>query len=246
MAETIINSNQVRASGDTSTQTLIGANQIRQSGDSSSQTLLNKNQIASGGGVEFKTSIYSQDNAYINTGIANTNIYGLRVKGSVRVNSYTGHQQQIICGYIDYSSSGANISCFVNSTIGGSVPTNYREVKISIKEGNTERDNIQIANNSGIIMVNTFDLKFIDTTNTGTKEQFEYKIFTGNRANQGGSFIEFTNGVVALEIVELYDISGNMIAELKPAIVNGESGMYDTITETFYGNANSVGSLVCE
>lgn len=50
MGETIINSNQLRASGDTSTQTLIGANQIRQSGDSSSQTLLNKNQIASGGG----------------------------------------------------------------------------------------------------------------------------------------------------------------------------------------------------
>lgn len=51
MAETIINSNQLRASGDTSTQTLIGANQIRQSGDSSLQTLLNKNQIT-GGGVE--------------------------------------------------------------------------------------------------------------------------------------------------------------------------------------------------
>lgn len=51
MAETIINSNQVRASGDTSTQTLIGANQIRQSGDSSSQTLLNKNQIAQSQGT---------------------------------------------------------------------------------------------------------------------------------------------------------------------------------------------------
>ena len=48
MAETIINSNQLRASGDTSTQTLIGANQVRQSGDSSRQTLLNKNQIAGG------------------------------------------------------------------------------------------------------------------------------------------------------------------------------------------------------
>ena len=51
MAETIINSNQLRASGDTSTQTLIGANQIRQSGDSSSQTLLNKNQIAQSQGT---------------------------------------------------------------------------------------------------------------------------------------------------------------------------------------------------
>ena len=51
MGETIINSNQLRASGDTSSQTLIGANQVRQSGDSSSQTLLNKNQIASGSGT---------------------------------------------------------------------------------------------------------------------------------------------------------------------------------------------------
>ena len=51
MSETIINSNQLRASGDTSTQTLIGANQVRQSGDSSSQTLLNKNQIAQSQGT---------------------------------------------------------------------------------------------------------------------------------------------------------------------------------------------------
>ena len=51
MAETIINSNQLRASGDTSSQTLIGANQVRQSGDSSSQTLLNKNQIAQSQGT---------------------------------------------------------------------------------------------------------------------------------------------------------------------------------------------------
>lgn len=51
MGETIIDSNQLRASGDTSTQTLIGANQVRQSGDSSSQTLLNKNQIAQSQGT---------------------------------------------------------------------------------------------------------------------------------------------------------------------------------------------------
>lgn len=51
MGETIINSNQLRASGDTSSQTLIGANQVRQSGDSSSQTLLNKNQIAQSQGT---------------------------------------------------------------------------------------------------------------------------------------------------------------------------------------------------
>lgn len=49
MSETIINSNQLRQSGDTSSETLLNENQIRQSGDSSSQTLLNKNQIASGG-----------------------------------------------------------------------------------------------------------------------------------------------------------------------------------------------------
>lgn len=67
MGETIINSNQLRASGDTSTQTLIGANQIRQSGDSSSQTLLNKNQIASGGGtvgtpVDYVRDMYNDGN----------------------------------------------------------------------------------------------------------------------------------------------------------------------------------------
>lgn len=49
MAETIINSNQLRASGDTSSQTLINENQIRQAGDTSSETLINPNQIAGGG-----------------------------------------------------------------------------------------------------------------------------------------------------------------------------------------------------
>lgn len=49
MSETIINSNQVRASGDTSTQTLINENQVRASGDTSSETLINPNQIAGGG-----------------------------------------------------------------------------------------------------------------------------------------------------------------------------------------------------
>lgn len=49
MAETIINSNQVRASGDTSSQTLLNENQIRQAGDTSSETLINPNQIAGGG-----------------------------------------------------------------------------------------------------------------------------------------------------------------------------------------------------
>ena len=51
MAETIINPNQLRQSGDTSSQTLINENQVRQSGDSSSQTLLNKNQIAQSQGT---------------------------------------------------------------------------------------------------------------------------------------------------------------------------------------------------
>lgn len=48
MAETIINSNQVRSSGDTSSQTLLNENQIRAVGDTSSETLINRNQIASG------------------------------------------------------------------------------------------------------------------------------------------------------------------------------------------------------
>ena len=45
MSETIINPNQLRQSGDTSSKTLINENQIRQSGDTSSKTLINTNQI---------------------------------------------------------------------------------------------------------------------------------------------------------------------------------------------------------
>ena len=56
----------------------------------------------------------------------------------------------------------------------------------------------------------------------------------------------YLNNICAFSLIQLFDSSDNLLHELKPAIVNGESGMYDTVTKTFYGNANSVGSLVCE
>lgn len=209
-------------------------------------SMLLANMMSSGGGVEFKTSIYSVGEAYIDTGIDNATIYGLRVKGRMRVNSYSGYKQQIICGYIDYSSytSQSDLSCYV-SAIGSPAPGQYWKTSVTIKD-NITSDSVQVAGSDGIITVFDFDVKLVSNDTTKTKKQFSYKIFTGERDNQGGTFFAYTDGVVALEVIEIYDVSGNMIMELKPAIVNGESGMYDTVTETFYGNANSVGSLVCE
>lgn len=46
MAETLINSDQIRDVGDTSSETLLNSNQIRVSGDTSTKTLINSNQIA--------------------------------------------------------------------------------------------------------------------------------------------------------------------------------------------------------
>ena len=199
-----------------------------------------------GGNVEFMTSIYSIGQAYIDTGIDNTTIFGLRVKGRMRVDNYSGYKQQIICGYIDYSSytSQSDLSCYVYA-IGSPAPEQYWKTSVTIKD-NITSDNVQVAGSNGTITVFDFDLKLVSVDTTKTKKQFSYKIFTGERDNQSGTFFAYTDGVVALEVVELYDISGNMIAELKPAIVNGENGMYDTIGQQFYGNANSSGSLVCE
>lgn len=46
MAETLINSNQIRAVGDTSSGTLLNTNQVRAVGDISTKTLINPNQVA--------------------------------------------------------------------------------------------------------------------------------------------------------------------------------------------------------
>lgn len=47
MAETLINSNQIRTSGDISSKTLLNSNQVRIVGDISTKTLINTNQISS-------------------------------------------------------------------------------------------------------------------------------------------------------------------------------------------------------
>ena len=47
MAETLINSNQIRTSGDISSKTLLNSNQVRTAGDISTKTLINPNQISS-------------------------------------------------------------------------------------------------------------------------------------------------------------------------------------------------------
>ena len=75
MSETIINSNQVRASGDTSTETLINENQVRQAGDTSSQTLINPNQIAQ--------TQKALNAVFVGTGIVDENYILSPSKGSI-------------------------------------------------------------------------------------------------------------------------------------------------------------------
>lgn len=232
MAETIINSNQVRASGDTSTQTLIGANQIRQSGDSSSQTLLNKNQIASGGGVEFKTSIYSQGEAYIDTMLSDIDGYNIEAivtnypgssgpTSNYVVGALTGSSGHQIGNCMNISYHPTYGSIFSCNYFNNSFANIYRMVNLSTKPQEVSLNLLQIPQ--------------------ATAYGLNVFVFAGNI---NGNPMYFCN-VIKIKNLQLFKGSIK-VAELKPAIVNGESGMYDTVTETFHGNANSVGSLVCE
>lgn len=117
MAETIINSNQLRASGDTSTQTLIGANQIRQSGDSSSQTLLNKNQIA-GGDAEI---LYLTKNG--SPTINNGEVYGFSFSNYLIFNNFNPSKHYSFKMKFQYFGNTANRenNCLIGWVDGGGI-----------------------------------------------------------------------------------------------------------------------------
>lgn len=181
--------------------------------------------MGSGGGVEFKTRIYSQNNAYI---ILNIYANGIRVKGSVKTIKY-GPIAHTIVGY-RYSDNSqytiANLSYGYNS----------KTCNLSIGSQNNIQ-NTQLINSAGEIIQENFDVtrkNLVGWTNWGILAQNYY-----------GNYDNFFNDVGRIELITLFQ-NNNEVVNLVPAIVNGESGMYDTIGQKFYGNANSVGSLVCE
>lgn len=184
-----------------------------------------------GGGVEFKTSIYATGGAYIVTPFTFGEIYGIKAKGSVTSwLTVSDETYPMIAGYVSGNYTQKRGVCLIKNS-------GNKCVSININ------DNIvQSVNNESI-----FDLTNQQSSPVGVNN-YAFPIFAQN--SSGSSFLPLTKwstyGSVKLEEIVLFNQNLNKIAHFKPAIVEGESGMYDTINEQFYGNANTVGSLICE
>ena len=196
--------------------------------------LLANMMSSSGNSVEFKTYCYAQNNGCI---LIDKEVDGFRVVGTL-INT-----EQSVSSYINYFIAGAtNYSSNPNYWLGGSIrlPNNQKQKLVVI------------GNMSGIL---TDELVSADGTVIKTDFDFERKSFSSYTISKCGifanyniynnTFDKFLNDFAKIKEIVLYK-GNDIIADLKPVIVNGESGMYDTVTETFYENANSVGSLICE
>lgn len=188
--------------------------------------LLSMMMSSSGGGVEFKTSIYATDGAYIQTDINISNVTKIRAKGeNISYQAQSG-SRRFVCQAVDVNSGYNGISVYIGYYNNPTIQVTLAFFQNSYSASKSSYENL--------INENTFDLILNNFT------------FTTPVVNTFSIFKDAIYGQINFELFEFYDQNDNLLHELKPAIVNGESGMYDTVTETFYGNANSVGSLVCE
>jgi len=224
MAETIINSNQLRASGDTSSQTLIGANQVRQSGDSSSQTLLNKNQIASGGGSQIE---YLQSDGAIYIPLCESG-ETLNVKSfKIDIEILDNTKEQLFLGryYNRYGSATYNYGL-----VGVFIPNFslcFYSGALSPKENISDYYQIRKELNLSFSSQVAFDSN--------------YGIFGGNWTSPSGDGIKY--GKCKIWSCILYDENGNEVANLLPKEENGVLGMYDSVRQKFIAGVGS-GSFI--
>ena len=197
--------------------------------------LLSMMMGSGGGGVEFKTYCYAQNNGCI---LIDKEFDGFRVVGTL-INT----EESASGGYKNYYIAGATAS--------SSQPSYWLGAFIQMPN-NQKQKNIVIGYLGGSI---SEELVSADGTVVKTDFDYERKSYSSYTIAKCGIFANyriynntfdfFMNDFVKIKEIVLYK-GNDIVADLKPAIVNGESGMYDTVTETFYGNANSVGSLVCE
>ena len=188
----------------------------------------------SGGGVEFKTYCYALNNGCI---LIDKEVNGFRVIGTLL------NTTESTDTYKSYYIAGTTRSSSMPSYWLGAfiwLPNNQKQklVAIGYMGGNTSDE---LVNADGTIVKTDFDFE--------RKSYSSYNISAcGIFANSNiynNTFDTFINNYAKMKEIILYK-GNDIVADLKPAIVNGESGMYDTIGQQFYGNANSVGSLVCE
>lgn len=205
--------------------------------------LLSMLMKSKGGGIEFKTSIYATGNAYIQTDISANADYKINIVGNVLVDTYTDQGSHYFFGANNPDQSPSyyltGTLAFIGYNPNTSIPgIGLRSANNVAGYNAPYKQDINIGSSGGHISAPYHFTLSLSHTVAYDKN---FRVLSDwQHADRK------TNNMISIELIEIKDQNDNLIAELKPAIVNGESGMYDTVTETFYGNANSVGSLVCE
>lgn len=193
-------------------------------------SILLANMMQNNSGIEFKNYCYALNNAYIQTDISLNENFNVRVAGK-RNKSYTSATSLFLFGASGASGSytlGTNCTFSYSSGIGQS------SVAILTYDGTGYPPSGSTRHYFG---ANDFD---ISLSNVYYNNTVSIIMFCSRHIDY------FLNDYVFISLIEIKDLSDNLIVELKPAIVNGENGMYDTVGQKFYGNTNSVGSIVCE
>ena len=90
----------------------------------------------------------------------------------------------------------------------------------------------EIEINAGVLTVNNT----VYDTKSDTSFNALYPLFIGGQNRSG---IPYTLGSFKLWYYKIYDGNNNLIRDFVPAINNNEAGLYDNVTGTFYGNANT-------
>lgn len=242
MSETIINSNQLRAEGDTSSKTLISLSQIRQEGDTSSETLLNKNQIASvPSRYTIVDYIQSSGTQYINTG------YNLKAHDKVEV------KLKVINRYDTYDSifgarlSNANNNCYALFN----VFANNQQWCFARTSSETAFNNFWALNVLYTITTKDKDCviqKEGESANTyttgGTVEDCVNPcgLFTLNTSSSVDGFTADVPSEIALYSFKIYDDNDILIRSYIPVYdtVTEKYGVYELVTDKkFLGNIGS-------
>ncbi len=192
-----------------------------------------------GGGIKFKTYCYALNNGCCL--IEDLTVNGFKVKGKlIDTSSISNSNRNLyIVGGSQYTSNPSYwTGCFLSMTANSQKKT----ISIGYMGGSTGE---QLVDSSGNIIKTDFEYSRINFNTGYSLTKFCLFAYLKGYKTQDNVFENFMNDKIKVQNIVLYN--GNTeVANLIPAIVKSESGMYDTINEQFYGNANSVGSLVCE
>lgn len=176
-----------------------------------------------GGGIEFKTAVVSTGGAYISVPLYQ-DVKRIDIEGTTTITTL-GLKQNFIFAYYNYLSQTSYNAYVI-----------YNEVSTSAGR-RVNRIVLGTANYGG-------GGSTIAQLSSSNSADFNVSAVFENAFNSVHSFQLAREGKT--KSVKIYNSNDVLLGEFLPAIVNGESGMYDTVGQQFYANANSIGSLVCE